>query len=69
MRWYDKSKYSGQCKCGHQWKVGDRILQVETRNSRRSLYLCQKCGEQFESEQAAADFDERQYASQYSYFA
>lgn len=66
MRWIT-ARFDSPCLCGHKVLRGEKLLAVDVRRSYRSSpytrYLCQQCGEQHERENAAADFDEMQYAS------
>ena len=47
----------------HQIRQGDKIGYA--RRGRQSFVCCTDCWRQWEAENAAADFDEMRYASQY----
>ena len=54
------SRFASVGKCGHQIKQGDVIGYNRTHGAQ-----CADCWLRWKAENAAADFDEAQYASQY----
>ena len=58
--WLGAAKYAGPCgACGRRVPKGERVLYF-----RRGRFIyCQACGEQYQRDQAAAQFDEDQYAA------
>ena len=54
------AKFPSTGRCGHPIRKGDRIGWNRTHG-----VVCGPCWEKWQSENAAADFDEQQYASGY----
>jgi len=63
MRWLI-AKFQSVCGCGRTVEIGQKLMAVTPRRG-KPTYLCEACGVQHERENAAADFDERQYSSGY----